>query len=1271
MSKYEQLLLEFGGGVINPHSQSEAYKKDACVAIGIGGTGIAALKKLKKRVYQQLLPDDPEAPIPTYSHIKFIAVDADNIEPGQGKGKLSKSEMFSIKNPSLTGVLGTEKGKQTIENDTRMSWMEIKNITALNTPEGAGGIRQVGRYLLISKAEELKQKIQLACTSAMQAVDTDLVTVYIFAGISGETGSGCFIDTCYIVRQLMNENGWSESGRIRGFFFLPDVVISKKEVAAIPSSVKYNNANGYAAMKELDYLMNLSQSEDHFYQKYGDFTVDTQEPPVDMCFLFSAIDAEGNVRPDGFDYCTDVAAGYVMSLLIDFTDGSADGQDERGYTLSDYYAQVNRGVMGLARTHGASRVYRVVGASSAEIPMTQISTYLAAGFMNRFVQLIGREKVNADITKQKVNEWANKLNLTPDGIMGKINHGTVSLMLPEIDIGILKSLGQMPRGKAPESWAKPGNNFLDTSEGRRTANCNGLKEDIEDYSLDKMLTGQTASIICNIFDKLYSISTDPELGPYYAAHLLHNAGYDLGKAIDGVIETYEQQKSTQELYLYGRGTGGISDDIVQVSADFIGTPLENEESAYRRYKQAVEDFFITVNRIKELEDAISVMKTVKVQLGRLYQNYYAPMIEMLDNVKESFDEDLNFLKLPKAQQATAYTWQILKLSEVQESLDQAIKALQPKALVTDFLDAVMKDYQEWINRDSDRITAFISKFMSDMFYAQVNTSLQDYLKLKFSSAATPQDLAEAIEREIIKPVFEQASAMFWCDPNFSVEAETFPTAYLSVPVSASSVCTAADNFAKNQLQTSCTVRKIGLKDRILAIQVFSGIPFYAYNGVSLLKKEYDESKGGASRAGIHLYAKTGRGSDGTGEKDWVNFLPTPSPYSKDRSMTENAEEKIGLYKKACELGIIGPEAGADKRWLLRVSKPVDERQYTLEGFMTEDAEGRVILDQVAIQSIKSNIADRLEHGWDDGELQRKIIMKNDGNPGLGDEVVAAVRMDYFLSFPNQQKIAKEEIRKHDVLSEQLKQLDAIVEEYNETQQNLKEFCGLLFYDLLESEDYSGKKSYTKIARMLYPYKKAGVPTETVLTANGKEFKYGEQYPLYQAFLTYISLDREKMPREEMLAKYNSKKEGKLCEGDNVIARTLELQWDDTAIRRLHKNVAAINEGKEIMGFYTGLVQQIREFRDKFEYEDWINVNPGKRGGSVEGETVIPTTPPQITHVYVSDGTENNMIVYLEKSKNWAWSTSRNQWVQLKTDMWVYLNNNWEPIKLDQKGSIII
>ena len=283
-------------------------------------------------------------------------------------------------------------------------------------------------------------------------------------------------------------------------------------------------------------------------------------------------------------------------------------------------------------------------------------------------------------------------------------------------------------------------------------------------------------------------------------------------------------------------------------------------------------------------------------------------------------------------------------------------------------------------------------------------------------------------------------------------------------------------------------------------------------------------------------------------------------------------------------------------------------------------------------------------------------MKNDGAKSYGQETVAAVRMDYFLSFPHQQAIAKEELRKYSVLKEQLQQLDRIVEEYLENSQNLEEFCGLLFYDLLESENYSGNKSYTKIARIYYPYKKGGVPMEADLTSQGEEFAYGKQYPLYQAFLTYISLDREKLQK-----------------GDNIIARNLELQWDDKAISKLHKNVSALNEGKEIIGFYTGLVQQIQEFKNKFEYEDWLL--PEEKGLNASDSvgnrgTAATTMPPQLTQFWVYDGNET-MPVYLVNSKNLAWSTAGNIWVPLTPNMLVAINDKWEPIKLNPQGNIIV
>ena len=72
--QYRQLLLSTGGGIVSA-SQMDQQSNCATIAIGLGGTGVACLRNLKRHIYSRLQPDDPKAVIPTYSHIKFLAVD--------------------------------------------------------------------------------------------------------------------------------------------------------------------------------------------------------------------------------------------------------------------------------------------------------------------------------------------------------------------------------------------------------------------------------------------------------------------------------------------------------------------------------------------------------------------------------------------------------------------------------------------------------------------------------------------------------------------------------------------------------------------------------------------------------------------------------------------------------------------------------------------------------------------------------------------------------------------------------------------------------------------------------------------------------------------------------------------------------------------------------------------------------------------------------------------------------------------------------------------
>ncbi|MBM6939178.1 hypothetical protein H7U37_11705, partial [Pseudoflavonifractor phocaeensis] len=117
--------------------------------------------------------------------------------------------------------------------------------------------------------------------------------------------------------------------------------------------------------------------------------------------------------------------------------------------------------------------------------------------------------------------------------------------------------------------------------------------------------------------------------------------------------------------------------------------------------------------------------------------------------------------------------------------------------------------------------------------------------------------------------------MFWCNPTFALDnpAVTFQASSISVPRSTIAVCNAADSFKHSH--SEYVVRKTGLKDRIFALRTFSGVPLYAYEGLKMLRDAYDQTADNRSGAGIHLYAYTGRGDDGSGLKDWRNSLPVP------------------------------------------------------------------------------------------------------------------------------------------------------------------------------------------------------------------------------------------------------------------------------------------------------------------------------------------------------------------------------------------------------------
>ena len=294
--------------------KSEVYNKPLLV-IGLGGSGFDALSRAKEKMVNCFKTNSKGE----LEGVEFLEIDTDDRDKNKclsdpKPGSLTENEFKIFQNADIGAILRNRNTNSDILPEEIDEWLD-PNIPIAQIVHGAAGIRQAGRLLLHLNAVEIIDVINAKLDKIRQSVvlSKNPVNVVIFTGIGGGTGSGTFVDISYIVRECIK--GFSGQAFITGIILMPDILSGDPNVDKI---TKENiKRNGFAALKELDHLMNLSETQDFFMQRFpGGFLVDeTNEAIFDRCVLVSSMVEGRLLLPRAKEHAYNIAAEMLIDMV--------------------------------------------------------------------------------------------------------------------------------------------------------------------------------------------------------------------------------------------------------------------------------------------------------------------------------------------------------------------------------------------------------------------------------------------------------------------------------------------------------------------------------------------------------------------------------------------------------------------------------------------------------------------------------------------------------------------------------------------------------------------------------------------------------------------------------------------------------------------------------------------------------------------------------------------------------------------------------------------
>jgi hypothetical protein len=629
-------------GVIQKDSGTAMNPTARVLVIGLGGMGLRTVYELKKTLEDRIGKISDSS-----SHIRFLAIDTSKTELTQmvGTGVLSNKEVFLLHNDKIGAEIKKSLNPETRKLVSRSVESALPPPTAKFNPtlsgQGANQVRLAGRLSLMESGifQELTTRIRDAI-KGLSDFQNQTLEVYVAAGIGGGSGSGLVIDLPYIVRKILLDLGIGETHtRVFGYVYLPNIY-DNGQVANLQNAY----SNGYAALKEIDYYMNIDQIGETYnavYPGWGD--VSSSSPIFNVCTLVGGKCSIPIVTKDSktaaVNCCVAALINQVTSAKAPKADADASTRESiadtfTGQAFMDNVTKCLQQVVTGSEVnfhHSGYYKYNCVGSAMLKFPSNAIVECFVGGVYEDMMTHL-RERADA-ITQKDVDDFAKAL-ISPEDFM----RSTLGIFSSQIDAFFDET-----------TWTK--NTVASTIEVD-----NPLAQKMDKILAEFDNSGKlTSDAITAANVKADAIFKDPKRGPLFFAKLLTDSSRSGGK-VTGYYERLEQyvqsvhaRKTSAETFV-----SETTPKRVQLAKDMQGMFGFNK-SKLASFQEMVKNIYLKKLEAKLCEKlAQEYYRSVNDRIGicyRMKQNldtnylYFADIMtrigEILKNNVAACQKDLN------------------------------------------------------------------------------------------------------------------------------------------------------------------------------------------------------------------------------------------------------------------------------------------------------------------------------------------------------------------------------------------------------------------------------------------------------------------------------------------------------------------------------------------------------------------------------------------------------------------------------------------------------